>query len=509
MAIITRRDIQGVVGKYFGSHSSYDIDSKEGYERKKSYYYDLPELVDVAMFDSIRKQIDDNKAASNQGASKDSVILSFMTGGDWKDDFAVEVTQLSKTGFSNYVEVAINEVEAIDILNRINPKTKRHVARVNSSKTLLSFAVDLDTGRFIYKRKGKWEYGGGPRPLRFSEYVDELMRKHDVIRKILVELLRLFSSLCPFYNDIAASIDTYGFLGYDITMDELMKYHNSDQFFRETIGRKDMPLNFNKLLFYDGIMAMMMLKHIPEKEHAFFAQLFRDPEVRLEFSRRNQNQYNFDAFHRYYQALYHFSPVDGLNDRLNDKALFLTERFLMSYYVTKGILKDGDEMTLRDLMLMRRHLQADDVCLFRCTSRAGIVRIHDELTRKDYWERRSNFDPNRVIAVRDGKYSRLREILPDEFEWITTAGRIVQEGKDQHNCVGSYTCKTLRDECAIYHWENKGRKYTIEFVRTDHADSPWKYGIRQMYRECNREALREDKAIVMQYLYSEKAREIV
>ncbi len=508
MATITRRDIQEVVGKYFGSHSSYDIDSKEGYERRKSYHYNVSELVDVGMVDSIRKQLDDNKAALCKDDSKGSVILSYMTEDNRKDNFSVEVTRLLKAGFESFVEVAINEVEGIDILNRVNPKTKRHVAKINNCKTVLSFAVDLDTGRFVYKKKGKWEYGCDPRPFRFSEYVDELMRKHDVIRKLIVELLRLFSCLCQFYKDIATSIDKYGFLGYDITMDELMKYHNSDQFFRETIGRKDMPLNFNKLLFYDGIMAMMMLKHIPEKEHAFFAQLFRDPEVRLEFSRRNQNQYNFDAFHRYYHVLYHFSPVDGMNDGMNDKTLFLTERFLMSYYVTKGILKDGDEMTLRDLMLMRRHLQAEDICLFRCTSRAGIVRIHNELARKDR-ERRSNFDPNRVIAVRDGKYSRLREILPDEFEWITTAGRIVQEGNDQHNCVGSYICKTLHDECAIYHWENKGRKYTIEFVRTNYADSPWKYGIRQMYRECNMEALREDKAIVMQYLYSESAGEIV
>ncbi len=502
MATITRLDIQRVVGKYFSSHSSYDIDSKEGYERKKLYYYDVHELVDESMFDSVRKQIDDNKATLCRDASKNSVILSFMTGGDWKDDFAVEVTQLSKTGFSNYVEVAINEVEAIDILNRINPKTKRHVARVNSSKTLLSFAVDLDTGRFIYKRKGKWEYGGGPSPLRFSGYVDELMRKHDVIRNLLVELLRLFSSLCPFYKDIAASIDTYGFLGYDITMDDLMKYHNLDQFFCDKCGRTDEPLNFNRMSFYEGIMAMSILKHIPEKEHAFFAQLFRDPEVRAEFMRRNRKEYDLKAFHGYYPILYHFCPAD----RLNDKTLLLTERFLMSYYVTKGILKEGDEMTLRDLMLMRRHLQADDVCLFRCTSRAGIVRIHDGLARKD---RESRCDPNRVIAVPDGKFSRLREILPDEFEWITTAERIAKEGETQRNCVRSYIPKTLNDECAIYHWEHKGRKYTIEFVRNDHTDSPWKYGIRQMYRECNRGAVREDMGIVNGYLYSETAREVV
>ncbi len=502
MATITRRDIQGVVGKYFGSHSSYDIDSKEGYERRKSYHYNVSELVDAGMVDSIRKLLYDNKTALCKEDPKGSVILSYMTEDNRKDNFSVEVTRLLKAGFESFVEVAINEVEGIDILNRVNPKTKRHVAKINNCKTVLSFAVDLDTGRFVYKKKGKWEYGCDPRPFRFSEYVDELMRKHDVIRKLIVELLRLFSCLCPFYKDIAASIDTYGFLGYDITMDDLMKYHNLDQFFCDKCGRTDEPLNFNRMSFYEGIMAMSILKHIPEKEHAFFAQLFRDPEVRAEFMRRNRKEYDLKAFHSYYPILYHFCPAD----RLNDKTLFLTERFLMSYYVTKGILKEGDEMTLRDLMLMRRHLQADDVCLFRCTSRAGIVRIHDGLARKD---RESRCDPNRVIAVPDGKYSRLREILPDEFEWITTAGRIAEEGESQRNCVRSYIPQTLNDECAIYHWEHKGRKYTIEFVRNDHTDRPWKYGIKQMFREYNREALREDVGIVNGYLYSETAREVV
>ena len=69
----------------------------------------------------------------------------------------------------------------------------------------------------------------------------------------------------------------------------------------------------------------------------------------------------------------------------------------------------------------------------------------------------------KIIIPKNTRYQKLHDVLPDEFEWITSKQRIITEGTLMRHCVASYADKVNRDECAIYHLFKDGKNYTIEF----------------------------------------------
>lgn len=77
-----------------------------------------------------------------------------------------------------------------------------------------------------------------------------------------------------------------------------------------------------------------------------------------------------------------------------------------------------------------------------------------------------------VVVPDKSKFLPLREILPEEFEWITTRKRLILETELQNHCVWSYAEKITDDVCAIYSFtdkraeygkDGKPKRYTIEF----------------------------------------------
>lgn len=83
-----------------------------------------------------------------------------------------------------------------------------------------------------------------------------------------------------------------------------------------------------------------------------------------------------------------------------------------------------------------------------------------------------------VTVPKKSKFNGLRKIIPDDFVWITTRKRLVEEAVEMHHCVASYAKKINRDNCAIYSWfcSFTQKRYTIEFCIKN-----GKYYIRQMY----------------------------
>lgn len=95
-----------------------------------------------------------------------------------------------------------------------------------------------------------------------------------------------------------------------------------------------------------------------------------------------------------------------------------------------------------------------------------------------------------VKIPKNSKFNDLRNMLPEEFEWIKTKKRLISEAIIQHHCVASYADKITKDQCAIYSYVDKDgsknedgipRRYTIEFVK--HKN---KYYIKQTQGEYNK-----------------------
>ena len=507
---MTFEDILDVIGKRLNRHRSYDIDSDAGILRGKAYFFSDAEQSKKTLFGQIRNVMNNNISGKcdqkpDQDTHNNTVILEFPNNKE-TGEIAVEVTRMKKQEFENYVEVAVNRISGISIYDRIDPKTGKYVAKLQiQDKPLISFAIDMESGKLVYKNKGKWTLVA---PLMFNKYFDSLLYSYEILRDIFTDILNLSARYNPFLKDIASSIRKTGFFGFGISIESLMQYHNLNEFFHSRIDRHDVPINFNSLSFYEGVMVMMLLPHIPQSEYSFFAQQVKNKTVFECFMGRTRNIYE----HWWRKTPYHLEQSDYV---LGTQTI-LAKEFLMSYYVTKGIINETDEAELSDLISMKKMLGTEAAYSLRYRSHAGIRRAHDDTMNRLrhiagadgnlQWllgqgrKYSISCDPQTVIVPEESKFGNLREILPEEFEWITTAGRIERESYDQHNCVRTYASRVINDECAIYHWEIEDRKYTIEFTGSNDQRIDNRYYIRQIKQKYNREALPEDETIVRGYI---------
>ncbi len=175
----------------------------------------------------------------------------------------------------------------------------------------------------------------------------------------------------------------------------------------------------------------------------------------------------------------------------------LTGEFIIRYYLGKLDLPDTRESRLLIgdyIRLSRDHGQPVSI-KFKTANR--LVREHNRLARL-YDEKEISAERFLPLIAENTDFADLRRILPDEFEWITTTGRLFEEGRAQDNCVFSYRDKIREDRSTIYHWSNDGRSYTIEFGHS----SDGRYSIEQMLQAKNAKACPSDIEYVKRCLGS-------
>ena len=100
-----------------------------------------------------------------------------------------------------------------------------------------------------------------------------------------------------------------------------------------------------------------------------------------------------------------------------------------------------------------------------------LINLHDAAAHGDgsnHYRRHAGA----VTVPKNTKFKQLRNILPEEFEWIKSRKRLILETELQHHCVWSYAGKISDDNCAIYSFvdtnaehtcDGKAKRYTIEF----------------------------------------------
>jgi hypothetical protein len=130
------------------------------------------------------------------------------------------------------------------------------------------------------------------------------------------------------------------------------------------------------------------------------------------------------------------------------------------------------------------------------------INLHDMMAENRTHQYQSTA---KVKIPKDSKFNKLREMLPDEFEWIKTRKRLIIETELQHHCVWSYATKITNDKCAIYSYvdkdsqhsdDGKPKRYTIEFA----VDKAGKYKIVQVQGRYDREHTNEMTKYIQQLL---------
>lgn len=146
--------------------------------------------------------------------------------------------------------------------------------------------------------------------------------------------------------------------------------------------------------------------------------------------------------------------------------------------------------TIMDYISLCRKLKRKVKMNFRSAKK--LKDVHDRLAN-EYAEK----DTPLVRVPSKSRFYELRKMLPEEFEWIRTRKRIIEEGRIMHHCVATYADKVNDDECAIYSfvYEPTRKRYTIEFIKKGE-----RFIIEQIQSECDRGCPREVKRYVNSYI---------
>ena len=85
---------------------------------------------------------------------------------------------------------------------------------------------------------------------------------------------------------------------------------------------------------------------------------------------------------------------------------------------------------------VRLCLQTKTKVQLNLSSIKRIVELHDELINA-----KKNREMPTIHIPKNTVYTKLRKLLPKEFEWIKTKKRLLKESEIQHHCVWTYGVK--------------------------------------------------------------------
>ena len=239
-------------------------------------------------------------------------------------------------------------------------------------------------------------------------------------------------------KDVARAISECGCFLPPVTYQETISFRTPEELLNsfKTEGSK-LRVNFNKIDINVGYIMLML-----------------EPEVN---ERDLKQRYKFE--------------ISKINGAITLPLLyngFSAEEFLKGYYRNMGHVYD---IRYENMSFAEDYIQLcrEEEEKFRIVdSMYELAAEHDALAEKN--RRRVNEAEFGVplIAV-PSKFDKLEEEIRKtgaaEFERIRTTEGLLKEGEYQHNCVFSRRGLVRSDRASIYHWEHKGKSYTIQFSR--------------------------------------------
>lgn len=450
-------DIYAILSKYYKRHSSLFL-TREA-KSKNSFFYNFkcPQIAQQmieAM--NVMSETGEVQIKSIEAKLYDKNISAFRC-----EDYMVKVSE-HETPNSYYISINFYGITGIVIKKAYG----KYEAKLNyNPKHLLSIYINCRTGDLYGKGVNNREtlY-----PLSFSSYVNKLLLHSEVFKDIFKSILILCSNGQHIIKDIVRTVDEEGYVAMPITILDIKKYHTKDQMIRDFTG-VDLPVDFNKRSLNQGYLLAELSKDIPTEQVGYMIQMDKEMVV--------------NTIRDIYKEVY---PLDCF-----------TDHFIVRYYIEKLGLNNTREnrMLIYDYIRLAKDHNLPISINFKTVNR--LVREHNRLARL-YNVREMSAETSQPLIAENTKFMELRRLLPDEFEWITTTGRLLEEGEIQQNCVFSYRDKIWKDLSAIYHWSNNGRNYTIEFG--------WcldgRYTIEQMFQAKNVRSNPDDMEYVKRCLGS-------
>lgn len=455
--VVNIRDIYDVLSKHYERHSSLFL-TREA-KNKEAFFYNFrcpqnaQQMIEAM---NAMSQSSEMPVKSLEAKFYDKRISAYRC-----EDYLVKVSE-HKSPNSYYISISFYGITGVVVKKAYG----KYEAKLSyNPRHLLSIYVNCRTGDLYGKGVNNSE---NLYPLSFSSYVNKLLLHSKVFKNIFKDILVLCSNGQHIMKDIIRTIDEEGYVAMPITIFDIKKHRTKDEMIRSFTG-VDLPVDFNKRSLNHGYLLAELSKEIPPEQVGYMIQLDKDMAV--------------DTVRDIYKEVY---PLEDF-----------AREFIVRYYIEKlGLLNSRENrLLIHDYIRLAKDHELPISINFKTANR--LVREHNRLARL-YNEKQMSAEQSQPLIAENTKFAELRQMLPDEFEWITTTKRLFEEGNTQDNCVFSYRDKIRKDRSTIYHWSNDGRDYTIEFGRS--FDDRFK--IEQMLQANNRRANPADMEYVKRCLGS-------
>lgn len=319
-------------------------------------------------------------------------------------------------------------------------------------------------------------------PLGMKEFYD-LYQRDDVCGEFVRLLWNYYTSRNVFYNDIMKDVSECGTI-IPLSVNEIMEYHNRAELIKKKYKTAaGIRIKWNKLNINLSYLITKAYRCVdPGKSRQILLQQ-RDVSLLL------GNNYSMKAAYKPYKFLatvLYENIMKKERERVNVAIAAAKERYKKEIEdtVQTAVLPDEREQWMKEKIDEEisqydiKSIVDDYVNMCRQAKikvRLDIYKIEQMKNVHDYTTRsRINYRKitKKVELPENSRFLHLREILPEEFEWITTRKRLILETELQHHCVWSYADNITQDECAIYSFtdtaaehcmDGKPRRYTVEF----------------------------------------------
>lgn len=439
--------VKAVIEKYLDPHDSLVLTRHRG--SKDLYYFTVP-----------YKEIEEFLERINITGSIVSRCEFDCNWGESKTDYmCIKMVDYDP----DHIDLYFYDYSKIRVT--FNKRSKR--AELKTGKLLFKMSVNTASNHF-YWFDGAHNYY----PLRFYFDLNRLLLAYKTFRNIFADLLALLPDSC-LLRDLISDIRKYGYILPRIAVADAGVIHSKKELMRKYYPC-DLQLNFNTLTINEGYAASVLASMVNQEDHYILSDYIKNSS---------------SAF----KLLDPFPDLDTLSH------MPLIGDFMFSYYRYLFEKADFERDCYLDSHLVSDYLHmvmdTGDRVKLSFKSSSQFVRFHDNVVAS-YMKKAKTEQLDQDIVPKNSRFEPLKYLLPAEFEHIDTTDRLYQEGENQHNCVFSYRSRILNDDCAIYHWENDGREYTIEFTMTGFGA----FKIKQMMQKYNFPYLNADYRKVHEYL---------
>lgn len=373
--------------------------------------------------------------------------------------------------------------------------------RINKNLYSKSFMISPD-GRLFKKMQNKDKYF----PLSMKDFL-ALYKEKNICGDFMRLLLDFHQEKNIFYKDVVN--DCMEKCLIPLTFNEVAEYHNkTDLLLKKYKAAASMQIKWNKQnlnLSYLIIKAYSLVEPgisrriiMQQKDMALLENWYA--------KRALDKAYNFLGNILYKNIMENgrksSERIEAIKERYRKELVEELQTNVLSDEYEQWINERVEEelslhdikSTIRDYVSMCRQTKIKVRLDVRSVEQ--LNNLHDRITTNPNYYRTHT---GKVSVPKKSNFLELREILPEEFEWIKTRKRLVLETELQHHCVWSYAELITMDKCAIYSFTDSRaeyakdgvpRRYTIEFRQRKNGE----YYVEQVqgkYDRANADGMRE------------------